>query len=91
MLECTNLTKSYKKKCVVNNLSFSVERGEIFAFLGSNGGLGIPLRRRIFLLFSTAMRCLIIMRASRGFPNPNAGRKYRSCSTQWVLKTAGRE
>lgn len=37
MLECTNLTKSYKKKCVVNNLSFSVERGEIFAFLGSNG------------------------------------------------------
>ena len=37
MLECANLTKSYKKKCVVNNLSFSVERGEIFAFLGSNG------------------------------------------------------
>lgn len=37
MLECANLTKSYKKKCVVNNLSFSVERGEVFAFLGSNG------------------------------------------------------
>lgn len=37
MLECMNLTKSYKKKCVVNNLSFSVQRGEIFAFLGSNG------------------------------------------------------
>lgn len=29
--------KSYKKKTVVNNLSFSVNRGEIFAFLGSNG------------------------------------------------------
>lgn len=37
MLQCTNLTKYYKKKCVVNNLSFRVERGEIFAFLGSNG------------------------------------------------------
>ena len=37
MLKCTNLTKSYKKKCVVNNLSFNVKRGEIFAFLGSNG------------------------------------------------------
>lgn len=37
MLKCTNLTKSYRKKCVVNNLSFSVEKGEIFAFLGSNG------------------------------------------------------
>ena len=37
MLECINLTKSYKKKCVVNSLSFRVEKGEIFAFLGSNG------------------------------------------------------
>ena len=37
MLECTNLSKSYKNKCVVNNLIFSVNRGEIFAFLGSNG------------------------------------------------------
>lgn len=37
MLECVNLTKSYKQKCVVNNLSFSVGRGEVFAFLGSNG------------------------------------------------------
>lgn len=37
MLECSNLTKSYNKKCVVNNLSFRVEKGEIFAFLGSNG------------------------------------------------------
>ncbi len=37
MLECTDLTKSYKKKCVVNSLSFNVKRGEIFAFLGSNG------------------------------------------------------
>lgn len=37
MLECANLMKSYKKKTVVNNLSFRVNRGEIFAFLGSNG------------------------------------------------------
>lgn len=37
ILECTNLTKSYKGKCVVNNLSFSVNKGEIFAFIGSNG------------------------------------------------------
>jgi len=37
MLECRNLTKSYKGKCVVNNLRFEVNRGEVFAFLGSNG------------------------------------------------------
>lgn len=37
MLECSNITKSYRKKCVVNHLSFHVEKGEVFAFLGSNG------------------------------------------------------
>lgn len=37
MLECNHLTKFYKKKCVVNNLSFRVNQGEVFAFIGSNG------------------------------------------------------
>lgn len=37
MLECMELRKSYKKKQVVNGLSFAVERGEVFALLGSNG------------------------------------------------------
>ena len=37
MLECINLTKSYKKKCVVNHLNFYVHPGEVFALLGSNG------------------------------------------------------
>ncbi len=37
MLECNSLRKVYKEKCVVNDLSFRVNKGEIFAFLGSNG------------------------------------------------------
>ena len=37
MLECKNLTKAYQGRCVVNNLSFKVHQGEVFAFLGSNG------------------------------------------------------
>lgn len=37
MLECKNIKKTYKKKCVVDNLSFSVEEGEVFALLGANG------------------------------------------------------
>lgn len=37
MLECSELRKSYKKRQVVNGLSFAVERGEVFALLGSNG------------------------------------------------------
>lgn len=37
MLECKNIKKTYKKKCVVDDLSFSVEEGEVFALLGANG------------------------------------------------------
>ena len=37
MLECIGLKKSYNEKNVVNDLSFSVNKGEVFAFLGSNG------------------------------------------------------
>lgn len=37
MIKIENLTKSYKGKTVVNNLSFEIKDGELFALLGSNG------------------------------------------------------
>lgn len=37
MLSCRNITKKYKNVTVVDNLSFQVEEGEVFALLGSNG------------------------------------------------------
>lgn len=37
MLKCNHLRKIYRKKCVVDDLSFSVKKGETFALLGSNG------------------------------------------------------
>lgn len=37
MLECKNLKKIYGEKAVVNDLSFSVKDGEVFALLGTNG------------------------------------------------------
>lgn len=37
MIKIENLTKSYKGKKVVNNLSFEIKDGELFALLGSNG------------------------------------------------------
>lgn len=37
MLECIGLKKSYNEKYVVNDLSFNVNMGEVFAFLGNNG------------------------------------------------------
>ena len=37
IIEVTNLVKKFKDFTAVNDISFSVERGEIFAFLGPNG------------------------------------------------------
>ena len=37
MIEVTNLTKRYGKHIAVNNLSFRVEKGQIYGFLGPNG------------------------------------------------------
>lgn len=37
MLEVKNITKIYGKKVVVNDLSFTLEKGEILGFLGPNG------------------------------------------------------
>lgn len=37
MIKCKEITKRFKEKCAVENLSFSVEKGEVFALLGSNG------------------------------------------------------
>lgn len=37
MIEVTNLTKRYGKKCAVDNISFTVNDGEILGFLGPNG------------------------------------------------------
>jgi ABC-2 type transport system ATP-binding protein len=37
MIRVSNLTKKYKNFIAVDNISFNVEKGEIFAFLGPNG------------------------------------------------------
>src|SRR6185369_9670084 len=37
IIEITNLVKRFDKVTAVNDISFSVKRGEIFAFLGPNG------------------------------------------------------
>jgi len=37
IIETENLTKYYGKIREIENLSFSIEKGEIFGFLGPNG------------------------------------------------------
>ena len=37
MIEVKNLTKRYGKHLAVDNLSFTVEKGQVYGFLGPNG------------------------------------------------------
>ncbi len=37
MIEVKNLTKKYSDKYAVNNVSFTINKGEIVGFLGPNG------------------------------------------------------
>ena len=37
IIEVKNLTKKFKDFTAVNDISFDVKKGEIFAFLGPNG------------------------------------------------------
>lgn len=37
MLECSNIKKTYLNKVAVENISVSLEKGKIYAFLGPNG------------------------------------------------------
>lgn len=37
LLECKNLSKSYGKKMVLNNINLSVDKGKIIGLLGKNG------------------------------------------------------
>lgn len=37
VLKLENVTKKYKDKTVVDNLSLNIDKGEVFALLGANG------------------------------------------------------
>ncbi len=54
-LRTINLTKQYKQRLAVNNLSLEVQRGEIFGFLGPNGaGKTTTIRMALGLISPTA-------------------------------------
>ena len=37
VLKTTDLTKRYREKLAVNHVSMTVERGDIYGFIGKNG------------------------------------------------------
>lgn len=55
ILELQGLTKFYGKQRGIENLSFSMEEGEIFGFIGPNGaGKSTTIRTLLALIFPTA-------------------------------------
>jgi ABC-2 type transport system ATP-binding protein len=55
LIETTNLVKNYADKTAVNNISFTVQGGEVFGFLGPNGaGKTTTIKMIVGLLQPTA-------------------------------------
>ena len=60
MIEVKNLTRKFNGFTAVDNISFSIKKGEIFAFLGPNGaGKTTTIRMLTTLLLSTSGRIKI--------------------------------
>lgn len=54
IIKTDNLTKSFKELTAVNNISFTVQKGEIFGFLGPNGaGKTTTIKMLTTLLYPT--------------------------------------
>jgi ABC-2 type transport system ATP-binding protein len=63
ILQTETLTKTYGKRTVVDGLSLSVERGDIFGFLGQNGaGKSTAIRMLLGLVRPTRGRVLLFGR-----------------------------
>src|SRR5438128_1959213 len=55
VIEVKNLTKQFKEVTAVNNLSFTVNKGDIYGFLGQNGaGKSTTIRMLLTLIKPTA-------------------------------------
>src|SRR5882762_5234608 len=60
VLQADRLTKKYGRRLVVDSLSLSVARGEIFGFLGQNGaGKSTVIRMALGLVRPTRGRVLL--------------------------------
>ncbi len=52
VIKVKNFSKSFGRKKVINNLSFEVKKGEIFAFLGANGSGKTTTIRSLLNIYS---------------------------------------
>ena len=60
MIEVKNLTKKFGEFTAVDNISFEVQKGEIFAFLGPNGaGKSTTIKMLTTLLNATSGKLIL--------------------------------
>ena len=74
MIEVKNLTKKFNDFIAVDNLSFSVKKGEIFAFLGPNGA-GKTTCIKIFTTLLKPTAGEVFINGINPVENPNKVRK----------------
>jgi len=75
IMEIKNLSKQFGKFTAVNNISFSVRRGELFAFLGTNGAGKSTTISMICTLLPKTSGSIIV----DGFDTDTEAAKVRSC------------
>ncbi len=74
IIKVKNLSKSFGKLCAVNDITFSVKKGEVFAFLGPNGaGKSTTIKMLTTLLNPTKGE--ITLNGFSPITNPNEVRK----------------
>ncbi len=69
MIRVNNLVKNYGERVAVNNISFSVERGEILGFLGQNGA-GKTTTMKVITGFMAATSGQVSVAGFDVFENP---------------------
>ena len=75
IIEIENLSKCYGDFMAVNHISFQVKKGELFAFLGTNGaGKSTTINMICSLLTKTSGKIIV-----SGFDMDCEAEKIRSC------------
>lgn len=63
MLNCNGIKKVYNDKYVVDGLNFKVNKGDVFALLGSNGAgktiTGYKMMLPIFVILINFISCVL--------------------------------
>lgn len=71
MIEASNLSKKYRKKVAVENLSFTVELGKVSGFLGPNGAGKSTTMRLMLGLDNGGGSTVFDGKALRDYPKPS--------------------